>query len=239
MTHTLPQRYTVSVSRVISLSKIVTLFRLQFPKDIAFRFVAGQFVVLSRYDGVKEIKRSYSIASTPSETNAVEIIVRRKEGGEMTPWLHSLTKGAEIALQGPYGRFQIHERGREMIFVSAGAGVAPFRGMIADYLHHGGVDKVTLLFGFRTEEDFFFREEFEELARRYPHFTLVPSASQPKDAWKGERGRVTTVLEKYLHDAHGIDVYVCGPPQMIEDTLQSLQRLGFAQEQIFLERWSS
>lgn len=239
MTEILPQRYTVTVSRVVPLSPTTKLFRLSFPPGVRFLFTAGQFVSLVRVTEEGELRRSYSIASRPSITDSVELLIRKKEDGALTPWLHELREGMMLLLRGPYGRFRIHDRATSLVFIAAGAGVSPFRGMIGDYLERGGKRSILLLFGFRTPQDFFFREEFEDLARRYPHFCLIPTASQPSDDWDGGRGRVTEILEEHIADPEGKSVYICGPPAMVDETLRTLKSLGFSDRQFFVERWSS
>ena len=232
-----PKKYTVTVGKIVTLSDTVKLFRLQFDKDVIFSFIPGQFVIVSHVVDGNEVKRSYSISSAPANKGYLEIVIRRKDNGEMTPWMHSLSEGMKLEIQGPFGRFNIKDKTRDFVFIAAGAGIAPFRGMIADYLENGGKNETMLIFGFRSEKDFFFKEEFEDLANRYKNFKLVPTASRPGPKWNGEHGRVNVILGKYIKPGTNKDVYLCGPSAMVEDTIRALTGIGFAKEQIYFEQW--
>lgn len=233
----IPKKYTVTASKVVELSDTVKLFRLQFDKGVIFSFIPGQFVIVSHIVDGKEVKRSYSIASAPMNQDYIELVIRRKDNGEMTPWMHSISNGMKLEIQGPFGRFNIKDETKELIFIAAGAGIAPFRGMIVDHLESGGKNDATLIFGFRSEKDFFFRQDFEDLTKRHKNFKLVPTASQPSPKWNGEHGRVNVILGKYLKHGTNKDVYLCGPTAMVEDTVKALTEIGFAKEQIYFEQW--
>jgi len=232
-----PKKYTVTLSKIVTLSNTVKLFRFRFDKEITFSFIPGQFVIVSHIVDGNEVKRSYSIASAPVNKDSIELVIKRKDNGEMTPWMHSLSEGMKLEIQGPFGRFNIRDKTKDLVFIAAGAGIAPFRGMIADYLENGGKNETTLIFGFRSEEDFFFKQEFEDLAKMYKNFKLAPAASQPGPKWDGERGRVNVVLGRYLKPGANKDVYLCGPSAMVEDTIRALTGIGFAKEQIYFEQW--
>ncbi len=233
-----PKQYTVTVTKIVDMSPTTKLFRLVFPAGTAFLFTAGQFVTVYNTTASGEVKRSFSIASKSSDSSFIELLIKKKEGGALTPWLHGISEGAQLVIKGPYGLFNIKHNDKDIVLIAAGAGVAPFRGMIYYYLEQGGRQTITLVFGFRSEEDFFFREELEALMKKYPNFHLIPSASQPSENWKGERGRVVAILSKHLTSATNKDVYVCGPQQMIADTVQALKQIGFTSDQIFFERWN-
>ena len=99
--------------------------------------------------------------------------------------------------------------------------------------------KATLVFGFKHNKDFFFKEEFEKLAKKNPNFNLIPTMTQPPEGYRGYKGRVTAILPKILKN-NNQDVYICGPLQMINDTLNLLiNELSFKKEQIHIERWGS
>ena len=232
-----PKKYTVTVSKIVTLSDTVKLFRLQFDKGVIFSFIPGQFVIVFHAVDGREVKRSYSIASAPANNDFIEVLVRRKDDGELTPWMHSLSEGIKLEIRGPFGRFNIRDKAKDLVFIAAGAGIAPFRGMIVDYFEDGGKNEATLIFGFRSERDFFFKQEFEDLTKRYKTFKLVPTASQSGPKWNGERGRVNVVLGKYLKPGINKDVYLCGPSAMVGGTIKALIGIGFAKEQIYFEQW--
>ncbi len=94
-----------------------------------------------------------------------------------------------------------------------------------------------LFYRFKNQEDFLFKEELENCAKENKKFTLVTSVSNPSTTWKGETERVHTIIKKYVSTAENKEIYICGPPQMVDETISNLLTQGFTKEQIHREVW--
>jgi NAD(P)H-flavin reductase len=223
--------FIATVSGIKKYSDVSDLVKFKLKEK--FDFKPGQFISIHH----NEEERPFSIASAPGK-KGFELLIRKHPDGKVTPWLCELKKGSEVNVSGPYGSFTIRENeNKEIIFICAGTGIAPFRGMAEYILKKYPNKKLTLIFGFR--EECYFKQEFKKLQEKYPNFLLVPSCSKPDKNWKGFVGRVTEHLEGIIKTPDSKDAYICGPKEMVESAKEVLlTKLKFDKEHIHIEEWS-
>jgi Na+-transporting NADH:ubiquinone oxidoreductase subunit F len=212
-------------------------FRLIDPTDITFK--PGQFIQF-RISGAGE-ERAYSIASSPNSRDMVELIVRLVPGGLCTSYMfNKLKAGDEIFLTGPYGEFFLREDTEDpIVCVAGGSGSAPIRSIISYLREKGSTRKIYSFYGGRTPKDIYFTEEYAQLSREMPNFIHIPAVSDSADGdgWTGERGLITQVMERHLHDLPQYEAYMCGPPVMIEFATKLLCKKGMCPERIYYDKF--
>jgi NAD(P)H-flavin reductase len=120
--------------------------------------------------------------------------------------------------------------------IATGTGVAPFRSMLAAHLPELNT-QVTLLFGTRYAGTLLYREEFEELARRFANFRFWPTITRPGKDWSGRTGRVQQHIEEALDGRTDLDVYLCGLKEMVDDIRGRLKQRGFDRKHIIFEKY--
>jgi Na+-transporting NADH:ubiquinone oxidoreductase subunit F len=217
-------------------------FKLMDPDFIKFK--AGQYVQIHTkpYGKVKEkVFRAYSIASNPSDSGHLEMIVRLVPGGIATSYVHNhLLEGQEVTLSGPYGDFYLRGNCEELVFVAGGSGLAPIRSLVLDILERQIQKRMTFFFGAVSAKDLYYLEEFREIERQHSHFKFVPALSkpEPQDNWTGETGLITEVLDRMIPDAVRKESYLCGSPGMINACIKVLENKGFHEETIFYDKFS-
>lgn len=229
-----PQPYTAIVSSVTRMAGAfyVARFRLVNPTEI--RFQAGQYVIFKI--GPPKMNHTLSIASPPSKGGEVEFLQSVAPMGGGSKWLLGLEPGNRVQFLGPLGKFTFQkENVRPKVFVATGCGMAPIRSMILDYLEIGGSAPVTLWWGMRHETDLFWQEELADLAAAYSNVHCTTTLSQPTDAWKGARGRVTEHVVGETPELTSSEFYLCGSRAMIADMKGLLADNGVPQGQIFTE----
>lgn len=202
----------------------------------AFTFKAGQYCTIGRGG----VERAYSIVSAPHEP-LVELFIELVPEGELTPLLYKLRQGDRVTFRpSAKGVFTFNPKFTRHLMVATVTGVVPFVSIVRDSLHKGlkGLEqhKFYILVGASYHDEFAYDKELEAVAREFPGtFTFVPTVSRPADpknsGWKGEGGRVNTLVEKYIERFH-LDtastlVYACGHPGMIEDVKERLIPKGF------------
>lgn len=206
-------------------------------------FKPGQYATLGVLDGEHVIERAYSICSSPLEEE-VEFFFELVPQGELTPRLYQLQVGDTLLIRRQTkGLFLLDEKSGHArhFLVSTVTGIAPFVSMVRTLVRearngHPSDLRVVVLQAASRSWEFAYREELETLARQYPWLTYIPTVSRPWEdpGWKGEVGRIEDVLRKYL-DTLGLDpatttAYLCGHPQMIDNSKGILQRRGFSKE---------
>ena len=247
-----PDYFDVTLTKIVDFGNETRHFELNFDPGKRMRFMAGQFVVVICPKEGKVIRRAYSIASEPEKQDRVELVVKLVQGGAVTNWFWSLKEGDRFKVQAPFGKFVLPEPiDFDLVFAATGTGIAPFRSMIRHLLPagfcaeaRGGASsgagrqrRIWLLFGSRFEKMIPYEEEWLELARRYSHFTYLPTLSRPGPDWKGETGYVQTKIAKFFSDPAGKRVYICGLNEMIQAVQEACLAQGFTKGQIAYEKY--
>ncbi len=197
-------------------------------------FRAGQFTMLYAR-GVGEV--AISISGDPSTVDGtLEHTIR--DVGAVSRALHDAEPGTILGVRGPFGRGWDVEsaRGRDVVIVAGGVGLAPLRpvvlAVLADRPAYG---KVVLIAGARTPEDFLYRDEFGDWARS---IEVVRTVDRPAPGWTGEVGFVTEPLARLSAVPGRTVAFLCGPEPMMRFSAQVLLRKGVsaADIRVSLER---
>ncbi len=218
------------------IAPLVRHFVFEVPEVEKLAFVPGQFVSMNKVIGGKKITRAYSIASAPSETNRFELCLNLVEEGLLSPKLFEMQPGETIEMRPPLGMFVLRTPPRNTVLIATGTGIAPFRSILRAQLNESS-QTFTLLFGVRHESHLMYREEFEEMARRFPHFRFLPTLSRPAESWTGRRGHVQKHLQEAIGERRDVDVFLCGLKLMVDDVRNILKEMGFDRKQILFEKY--
>lgn len=211
-------------------------------------FKPGQYATLGIEDGTHVIERPYSIVSSPAEEE-LEFFFELVPQGGLTPSLYALQVGDAVLMRRQAkGLFTLDVKTgrRRYCMVSTVTGVAPYVSMARTFARQAEAGQsveheLMLLQSASRSWELAYREELDELARRFNWLDYIPTVSRPWEdpSWKGEVGRAEDVLRKHL-DAHRLDpadtiVYLCGHPEMIANSKGILQRRGFPKESLHQE----
>ncbi len=197
----------------------------------AFSHIPGQCAMLS-IPGVGEAM--FSITSSPTNEEYMEFSI--KKCGSLTDWLHAMEVGQMITIRGPYGNgFPVDTefRGKDLLFIAGGIGLAPLRSVI-NYCRHyrENYGQIDIVYGSRSKADLVdYREIIDEWAADegvQVHLTI--DREQPD--WDGHVGFVPNYVQELGFDTNKVAI-ICGPPVMIKFTLSGLQELGFNKTQVY------
>ena len=214
--------FTISCISKHTIARSVVAFTFSKPEGFAFK--AGQFVLFDvpLIENPEDIQtRALSIASAPQE-NELLFVAKMKDGGRISRWIEEvLDVGTVATIKGPFGNFKINtETSHEYAFIATSTGVAPFRSMILEALEQGITSRMDLIFGVRSEEDLFWKEECEKLAQDHQNVFVHFALSSPSGEWTGHRGRVQTLVPLIIRNFLQRSVYVCGSPEMTKELKQ-------------------
>ncbi len=234
-----PRFYDATVTKIISLSESVKHFVLDYASDADTRFIAGQFMMVHLEKDAKPHKKPYSIASSPSLKNKIELCIKRVDGGYVSNWFFGLKEGDAIHTSLPYGFFTVREPWEEnIVLVGTGTGVAPLRGMIEKLYEQGCTKEIWLFFGNRYETDVLYENEWRELEKKHKNFHFVPTVSRGKN-WKGETAYVQDLVKKtFAGKISGLDFYGCGLVPMCQQLKQALLEMNIPKEKIHFEQFT-
>lgn len=222
------------VDRIIQETPDVRTYRMKFKDESLmekFSWQPGQFVEFSLL-GSGEC--TFCISSSVTRKGYFDCSIKR--AGIVTADIHSdLEEGDDVGIRGPYGNwFPLDEiKGKNLLFVGGGIGLAPLRSLIQYCIDNRSDYKdFTILYGARSSADLCYKEEIEEW-KKNPNLKVVLTIDKPEETWKENVGVVPKILEEVVKpEIANTKVITCGPPIMIKYTLQSLDRLGFAPKDV-------
>jgi len=191
-------------------------------------FVPGQVAVL-KIDG--EDPAYFAFASAPDDPE-LEVLVKQKIGA--SDRIFDMKPGERIGLVDVVGRgFGLDEQKRkDLVFVAMGTGVAPLRSALRHVLkrkHDFG--QLVVLYGARTPDHFCYRDETEGWEDAGVELRQVISRPDGHD-WSGPTGYVQSLLDHVLPSLSSPIALVCGSLEMIEQTRDRLEQMGFAPDAI-------
>ncbi len=209
------RRFPARVEEITELTANIRQLRFKLPRDMRLQFLAGQYLDVILPDGKR---RAFSIASSPSQTDFLELHVKHVEGGGFTGHVfHDMRRGELVRFEGPLGTFFVRlDSPRPIIMMGGGTGFAPLKAMIEDLIHAGDSRPLHLYWGARTAEDLYALRLIAAFGAQHPAFRFTSVLSEPGSDWTGRHGLVhQAVLEDHRDlDAH--ELYMSGPPAMIE-----------------------
>ncbi|MEN8153133.1 MAG: FAD/NAD(P)-binding protein [Acidobacteriota bacterium] len=192
----------------------------------------GQFLEIS-IPGIGEAP--ISISSPPSDENKFEMVIRNV--GSVTNAIHSLNKGENIGVRGPFGTsFPMNNlKGKNLLFVTGGIGLVPARSAILYALENRDDYKdITILFGCKDPSQRLFTDEIEEWKNR-KDITFIETVDQKGDCdWDGNTGVITTLLPMVKMDPAETYAIVVGPPVMYKYVIMSLHDMDFSDKRIIV-----
>ena len=191
-------------------------------------FIPGQVAVLS-VPG--EAPAYFAFASAPEDAE-LEVLVKQKMGASNL--IFDLKAGERIELVSVAGHgFALDEqRGKDLVFVAMGTGVAPLRSALRHVLQRPDeFGRLVVLYGARTPDDFCFRDETDSWQAGGVELRQVVSRPDGHD-WSGPTGYVQSLLDNVLPDLTAPVALICGSPEMINQTRDRLGQMGFKPEEI-------
>ncbi len=192
------------------------------------KFIPGQVAVLRV---ANEEPAYFAFASAPEDAE-LEILIKKTIGASVA--LFDLKEGASVELTGVAGHgFDLEkQRGRDLVFVAMGTGVAPLRSALRHVLNRKeDFGESVVLYGARTPDDFCYRDETQGWEDEGVELRQVISRPDGHD-WSGPTGYVQSLLDHVLPDLKSPVALICGSREMIAQTRDRLQQMGFASEDI-------
>ncbi|MDX9686351.1 benzoate 1,2-dioxygenase electron transfer component BenC [Halopseudomonas formosensis] len=222
---------TVSEVNLISPSAI----ELKITADADIAFLPGQYVNIT-VPGTSET-RAYSFSSRPG-SRELSFLIRNVPGGLMSSWLVGQAKtGDKVTLAGPMGIFYLRPVGRPLLMLAGGTGLAPFLSMLEHLKASGSSQPVHLIYGVTNDEDLVAVEALEAYAADIESFTFKTVVA---DAQSGHprTGYVTNHMEDAPINDGDVDVYLCGPPPMVDAVLGYFREEGIEPASFHYERFT-
>lgn len=229
-----------------------------------FEYIQGQYITLRFHLNDKEVRRAYSMSSSPLD-NRLTVTVKRIEGGLVSNWINDRVKiGAEVEVMPPQGRFYTRlkpENRKTYYLFGGGSGVTPLMSIAKTVLEEEPQSTVFLFYGNNDEESIIFKSDLDELEKRYTgQFVVTHILAKPIKhkqgsglsslfrkslvRWKGKVGvpdkqQTNLFLDENPPRNKDVEYFICGPTPMMDSVEAVLQERGINKKDIHIERFSS
>ena len=226
--------YLPEIAEVVSIQKLTDMekyIELKLKEPENFNFNPGQFIQISIF-GIGEAP--ISISSSPFDKNRIGICVRK--AGDVTSAIHKLEKGSYLGIRGPLGNgFPVEEmKGKDLLFIAGGLGIAPLRSLINYVLERrDDFAEITILYGAKGPAEMLFIEELE-LWRSREDINIEITVDKPDDDWSGKSGVITRLIAPLKVGPSNTYALVVGPPVMYKYVLLELQAKQVPEDQIIM-----
>lgn len=231
--------FETEVVEVKKISSNVMKLQLQrLGEDRQIRLDAGQYYDL-QIPGT-EITRSYSPANTANDRGELEFLIRIVDNGKFSNFLQcDAHVGQTIQVKGPLGVFGLKENGfTPRYFVAGGTGLAPILSMVRRMHEWDEPQPCVIYFGVNTEQEVFYADELQRLQSAMPTLQVRICVWKAGNDWNGEKGSVVDILRRDLQaSAIQPDLYLCGPPGMVDATYAVCAEVGISRDKIHLEKF--
>lgn len=223
----LPTPYRV-VSREAETHDTATLALAPSAGGPAISFQPGQFTMLYAF-GLGEIP--ISISGDPADRGRLVHTIRGV--GAVSRALASADEGEEIGVRGPFGAAWplTAARGRDLVVVVGGIGLAPLRPVIyAALAHRADYGSVSVLVGARSEADLLFTREYDDWRARGADVLVTVDAAS--ESWRGHVGVVTRLVDKARFRPEAAVAMICGPEIMMRYAVHALRDAGLSDDDV-------
>jgi benzoate/toluate 1,2-dioxygenase reductase subunit len=227
------QKFGATVARVTPQNDAAIVLELDV-KAAPPAFLPGQYVNIDVPGSGQS--RSYSFSSAPGEQR-IGFLIKKIPGGLMSGWLERAEIGTTLELTGPLGSFYLRDVQRPLLFLAGGTGLAPFLSMLEVLARAESEQKIHMIYGVTRDLDLVLVGEIEAYASRLANFTFTTivaegTSSHPRKGW------VTQHMPAEVLNGGNVDVYLCGPPPMVDAVRKHFDEQGVKPHSFHYEKFA-
>jgi len=242
--------HSIKVADIYKETKDCSVISFDIPDDLKseFQFKQGQHLTLRTIIDGNEVRRSYSLCSSPIE-NKWKVAVKKINEGLFSTFVNEkLRKGDVLDVMPPNGTFFTEvdpKKSKNYIAFAAGSGITPILSIIKTHLALEPESTFKLFYLNRTVKSIVFKEEIEQLKNRYFNrfeiFHFLTKEHRPSELFNGRftKEKIQTLTEKII-DVPQVDAcFICGPEEMIYLLRDELTNAGLQKDKIHFELFTS
>ena len=243
--------HALRVAEIVPETAEANSIRFDVPPELRqkFAFKAGQHLTLRATIGGEEVRRNYSLCTSPDEQDWM-VTVKRIGGGIFSNWVGDNLKGGDtIDVMPPHGSFTSEfdaSRSRHLVGIAGGSGITPVMSLIKTTLRSEPSSRFTLLYGNRDSSSVIFLESLAALKDRYLDrlelYHFLDAEEQDIELFNGmlDRKRCESAIASLVPDAGEVDGwFICGPGPMMDAAEGALLDRGVDKHRIHIERFTA
>lgn len=244
--HFVPRSWSgvLRIKAIFDEAPNVKTFRLMEPNldSIPFTFLPGQYATVTSEINGEKVRRSYTISSSPTQRDYIELTVKREQYGLESRHLHDhAIAGDLLEISAPAGNFFF--TGKEangIVLIAGGVGITPMMSVLRYLTDRSYPKDIHLLYAVNSPSSIIFREEYDYLRRRHPNVQVdIIVAATEGAPWAGSVGLITSdFIIKKIPDIALHRIHLCGPPPMMDAVKKALLQLKVPSEQVKTEHFA-
>jgi len=247
----MPAFHSIKIKEVRKETSDAVSVHFDIPENIReeYRYKPGQYLTLKVTVNGEELRRAYSLCTSPYVDNVPAIAVKRVEDGRVSNYVNDqFAEGQQLEVMTPMGNFttELNEfYSRHFILYAGGSGVTPMMSILKSVLEIEPSSHVTLVYGNRDEESIIFNNELDELEGHFAdRFKIVHCLNEAPEGWGGETGlltsdKVTEIVNNIGGDIKNAQHFICGPGAMMDSVKAALDGLNIPADKIHIEYFTS
>ena len=239
--------YKLTIKQLIKETTDAVSILFDVPSELKenFSFKAGQYITLKKEINGQEIRRAYSICTSP-KSDELKVAVKAVKDGLFSVFATSkLQEGDVLEVHPPEGKFILSpQSNKNYIAFVAGSGITPVLSMIKTVLEEESTSTFTLIYGNKSVADTIFYTELNELKNTYPtqfklHYIFSRERQENSLFGRIDKGHVNYFIKNTYKNTTFTEAFLCGPEEMINITSTTLQEHSFLSENIHFELFTT
>jgi ring-1,2-phenylacetyl-CoA epoxidase subunit PaaE len=243
--------HQLKVENITHETEDAVSIKLQVPGQLAsqFAYKPGQFLTFHIDLNGEDVRRSYSICSSPFLDAMPTIAVKEVENGKMSHYMNKkLSVGSLIDVMPPAGKFTVEvdpAKEQNYVLFAGGSGITPIMSIMISVLHKEPKSTITLVYANRNPQSVIFEKQINDLQTQFGgRLQVIHSYDQPAPNWNGLSGFLTAatihgLLRAKVQNPAKAIYYICGPSGMMKTVKESLETAGIAHAQIMMEYFTA
>ena len=228
--------YQGTITRIDRHSPTMVSFDVEIPNRGELAFLPGQYVNIL-VPGSDQT-RSYSFSSGPNR-ETLSFFIKIVEGGLMSTYLKERAAvGDTLTMTGPFGSFFLRDVQRQALLLAGGSGLAPLLSMLEKMSEKGVSQPIHLIYGVNTDEDLAHLDDLAEYVTKLPAFTWQYTVADEASTAEN-KGYVTSLMTPDTLNEGDLDVYLCGPPPMVEAVREHLKTIDVNPASFYFEKFTN
>ena len=244
--------HTVKVKDVIQETADTVSLSFDIPSDLIsdFNFKQGQYITVKFDINGEELRRSYSICSSPVGENELRVAIKKVANGRVSTFLNDNVKaGDSIDIMVPMGNFYSEmnaDNKKHYVLFAGGSGITPIFSILKTVLNAEPNSSISLFYANNDQASIIFKEQIEKLEAsntdRFKVYHILNDApAENNDLFKGLMtiDKCNTLLSKYIEPSTNNEFFVCGPGAMMDNVASALKAANINEEQIHIEYFTA
>lgn len=220
------------------------------PADLKseFQYIQGQYLTLKIFVKGEELRRSYSVCSSPVADNELRVAIKKVQGGRGSTYINEVAKpGDTMEVMTPMGGFYSPvnaSNAKHYVLFAGGSGITPMLSILKTVLASEPNSRITLFYGNRDQSSVIFRKQLDDLvtansSRLSVHHILEQGAADEMHSGQLSQDKINAFVKQYVDLKGDNEYFICGPGPMMENAKAVLEQVGAAKDRVHIEYFTA